>query len=216
MLDMDQFLKLYAMEFFLKHWDGYADNTNNTYLYNDVTAVAAPGVGNVKFKMIPWGIDQTLQPDRPFKLGRDGLIAQLVRNDDARRKQLIDQIRAYRDTLFSREHPADGPETADRPNAGAAHGLRRAERRGGDRLGPPATAAGRIGRLHLRRVCPAPPSRSTSSSTTPARACTPATPSRFRRARPLRRTSRSTTSRCATTTTRRICGCSTTSGPESR
>ena len=62
MLDMDQFLKVYAMEFFLKHWDGYADNTNNTYIYNDVTAVAAPGVGNIKFKMIPWGIDQTSSP----------------------------------------------------------------------------------------------------------------------------------------------------------
>src|SRR6476619_1562542 len=103
-LDMDQLLKIYAMEFFLKHWDGYADNTNNTYICNDVTAVAAPGVGNIKFKMIPWGIDQTLQPDRPFKLGRDGIIAQLVRNDDARRKQLFDQIRVYRETLFSREH----------------------------------------------------------------------------------------------------------------
>ena len=102
-LDLDQFIKLYAMEFFLKHWDGYADNTNNTYIYNDVTAVAAPGVGNVKFKLIPWGIDQTFQPDRPFKLGRDGLIAKLVRNDAARRKQLIDQIRTYRETVFSRE-----------------------------------------------------------------------------------------------------------------
>src|SRR5258707_2115380 len=104
MLDMDQYLKVYAMEFFLKHWDGYADNTNNTYVYNDVSAVAAPGVGNVKFKMIPWGIDQTLQSDRPFKLGRDGLIAQLVRNDDTRRQQLFDPIRAYRETLFSREN----------------------------------------------------------------------------------------------------------------
>ena len=104
MLDMEQFLKFYAMEFFLKHWDGYADNTNNTYIYNDVTAVAAPGVGNIKFKMIPWGIDQTLQPDRPFRLGRDGVIAQLVLNDDSRRQQLFDQIRVYRETLFSREH----------------------------------------------------------------------------------------------------------------
>ena len=103
-LDTDQFLKLYAMEFFLKQWDGYADNTNNTYIYNDVTAVAAPGVGNIKFKFIPWGIDQTYQPDRPFKLGRDGVIAQLVRNDDARRKQLMDQIRVYRETVFSREN----------------------------------------------------------------------------------------------------------------
>jgi hypothetical protein len=104
MIDMEQFLKLYAMEFFFKHWDGYAGNTNNTYIYNDVTAVATPGVGNVKFKMIPWGIDQTLQTGRPFKLGSQGLIAQLVRNDDARRKQLMDQIRAYRETVFSREN----------------------------------------------------------------------------------------------------------------
>lgn len=104
MLDMEQFLKIYAMEFFFKHWDGYAGNTNNTYIYDDVAAVATPGIGNVKFKMIPWGIDQILQPGRPFKLGSDGLIAQFVREDDARRKLLMDQIRLYRETLFSREN----------------------------------------------------------------------------------------------------------------
>ena len=49
MLHLDQFIKLYAMEFFLKHWDGYTGNTNNTYIYNDVKAVAAPGVNDVKF-----------------------------------------------------------------------------------------------------------------------------------------------------------------------
>ena len=58
---------------------------------------------NVKFKMIPWGIDQTLQPTRHFKLDTSGLIAKLVRNDTARRAQVIDQIRTYRDTVFSRE-----------------------------------------------------------------------------------------------------------------
>jgi hypothetical protein len=103
MLDLDHFIKLYAMEFFLKHWDGYANNTNNTYLYNDVAAVEAPGVSDVKFKMIPWGIDQTLQPDRPFKLARGGLIAKLVREDATRRKQLINQIGTFRDAVFGRE-----------------------------------------------------------------------------------------------------------------
>jgi hypothetical protein len=103
MLDLEQFIKLHAMEFYLKHWDGYADNTNNTYIYNDVTAVEMPGVDNVKFKLIPWGIDQTFQPDRPFKLGREGLIGKLVRKDAARRKQLIDQVGTYRATIFSRE-----------------------------------------------------------------------------------------------------------------
>ncbi len=43
MFDLEQFIRLYAMEFFLKHWDGYSNNTNNTYVYNDVTAVEAPG-----------------------------------------------------------------------------------------------------------------------------------------------------------------------------
>ncbi|MCW2512728.1 MAG: spore coat protein CotH [Mycobacterium sp.] len=103
MLDLDHFIKLYAMEFFLKHWDGYANNTNNTYIYNDVVAVEAPGPTDVRFKMIPWGIDQTLQPDRPFKLARGGLIAKLVRDDATRRKQLIDQIGAFRASVFGRK-----------------------------------------------------------------------------------------------------------------
>ena len=103
MVDIDQFVKFYAMDFFLKHWDGYAGNTNNTYVYNDVDAVEAPGVADIRFKMIPWGIDQTLQPGRRFKLEDEGVIANLVRGDDARRAQLIDQIREYRDTIFNRE-----------------------------------------------------------------------------------------------------------------
>src|SRR5258708_4492184 len=102
-VDLEHFIKLDAMEFYLKHWDGYADNTNNTYIYNDLTAVETPGVDNVNFKLIPWGIDQTFEPDKPFRLGRKGLIGKLVRNDAARRKQLIDQVRTYRETIFARE-----------------------------------------------------------------------------------------------------------------
>lgn len=102
MLDLNHFIKIYAMEFFLKHWDGYAENTNNTYVYNDVNAVVAPGVNNVKFKMIPWGIDQIFQPWRHFKMASSGLIANLVRNDASRFAQLINQIRNYRQTVFSR------------------------------------------------------------------------------------------------------------------
>ena len=102
-LDLDQFIKLYAMEFLLKHWDGYSDNTNNTYLYNDINAVASPGPGNVRFKMIPWGIDQILKPQHSFKLSTNGLIAKLVRDDATRRTQLINQIQTYRDSIFARE-----------------------------------------------------------------------------------------------------------------
>jgi len=150
-------------------------------------------VGNIKFKMIPWGIDQTLQPDRPFKLGRDGIIAQLVRNDDTRRKQLFDQIRTYRETLFSREHQ----QTVLKPLIDQMQALVVG-------FGVPSAAAeidsvrsnsGWPNRPDTsQQVCPVPPTRSTSSSTTPAPVCMRAIPSRFRRAYPLQRTSRSTTS----------------------
>ncbi len=101
--DLDQFVKLYAMEFFLKHWDGYSRNTNNTYVYNDKAAVAAPGVGDIRFKLIPWGLDQTLQPARHFRLDTAGLLAKLVRDDPGRRAQLIGQIRAYRESVFGHQ-----------------------------------------------------------------------------------------------------------------
>ncbi|MBN3457190.1 CotH kinase family protein [Mycobacterium sp. DSM 3803] len=101
--DLEQFIRVYAMEFFLKHWDGYSNNTNNTYVYNDVAAVENPAVDNVKFKLIPWGIDQTLRTDHRFKLGDTGLVARLVRNDPGRRAQLIEQIRTYRREIFGRE-----------------------------------------------------------------------------------------------------------------
>ena len=103
MLDLDHFIKVYAMEFFLKHWDGYAGRANNTYIYNDVEAVAAPGVDDVKFKVIPWGIDQTFQSKTYFKMGSGGLVAKLVRDDAERLAQLIDQIGTYRETVFSRD-----------------------------------------------------------------------------------------------------------------
>jgi CotH kinase protein len=103
MLDLDHFIRVYAMEFFLKHWDGYAGRANNTYLYNDVNAVAVPGVNDIKFKLIPWGIDQTFQSKNHFEMGSGGLVAKLVRDDVDRLAQLIEQIGTYRDTVFSRE-----------------------------------------------------------------------------------------------------------------
>lgn len=98
--DLDHFAGIYAMEFFLKHWDGYSRNTNNTYVYNDVDAVAQPGVGDIRFKLIPWGLDQTLQPTRHFRLDTAGLLAKLVRDDAGQRAQVLDRIRRYRDTVF--------------------------------------------------------------------------------------------------------------------
>jgi len=62
MLDLDQFIRIHAMEFLSEALDGYSHNTNNTYIYNDVTAIETPGVDNVKFKLIPWA---SIRPSGP-------------------------------------------------------------------------------------------------------------------------------------------------------
>jgi len=53
-LDVDQFLTYWAMEMVLNHWDGYANDKNNFFVYADPTS------GQLQF--IPWGVDATFQP----------------------------------------------------------------------------------------------------------------------------------------------------------
>ena len=53
LLDIDRFIRGYAIDALTYHWDGYAYNTNNHYIYDD------PGSG--KFVFIPHGMDQLFQ-----------------------------------------------------------------------------------------------------------------------------------------------------------
>ena len=49
-VDLDAFLTHWAMEALVNHWDGYAGNRNNYYLYRDLDG---------PFTFIPWGADAT-------------------------------------------------------------------------------------------------------------------------------------------------------------
>ena len=51
LVDLDQFLTFWAVEVLLGHWDGYAGNRNNYFIYR------APGQS---FAFIPWGADQVM------------------------------------------------------------------------------------------------------------------------------------------------------------
>ncbi len=73
-VDEDAFLRLWAMEIMLKHWDGYAKGKNNTYVYNDIASPASSDAG-VNFKFVPSGIDQILQPWRNHELYAVGILA---------------------------------------------------------------------------------------------------------------------------------------------
>lgn len=48
--DLKEMTLDWATENYVGHWDGYATNTNNYYLHSDATG---------KFRMFPWGTDQT-------------------------------------------------------------------------------------------------------------------------------------------------------------
>jgi CotH kinase protein len=55
LLDLDGFVRFWAVEKVLEHWDGYANNTNNFFLYHD------PATSKLVFA--PSGTDQITVPD---------------------------------------------------------------------------------------------------------------------------------------------------------
>jgi hypothetical protein len=57
-LDLDAFRTFWALETLLGHWDGYAGNTNNFYVYHD------PSRDRIVF--LPWGTDGAFQWQNPF------------------------------------------------------------------------------------------------------------------------------------------------------
>ena len=130
------------------------------YLYNDVNAVAVPGENDVKFKMIPWGIDQTLQPRSRFELApRRDRSRSFVRNDAARRAQVIDQIRDLPGHRVQPRDPTDRAEADARSDAGVDRRIRCAQCRIGDCGSAAAITADGIGRRrgHGRRPHPRSP-----------------------------------------------------------
>lgn len=67
-LDVDAFFTYWAMEGLIGHWDGYAGNTNNFFVYHHP--------GNDRFYFIPWGVDDILGQGNP--LVGEGPVAPLV------------------------------------------------------------------------------------------------------------------------------------------
>lgn len=61
--DLDDFYTFWATEVLIAHWDGYAGNRNNTYIYAD----PADGL----FRFIPWGLDSAFLDPQAF-IGGEG------------------------------------------------------------------------------------------------------------------------------------------------
>jgi len=67
-LVLDEFLTYWTAEALVGHWDGYASNRNNHYMYVN----PADGV----FHFIPWGTDDTFGRGNPFQF--EGVVAPLL------------------------------------------------------------------------------------------------------------------------------------------
>jgi hypothetical protein len=61
LVDIDDFLRFWAAEGLIGHWDGYADDQNNYWFYVD------PLDGLIRF--IPWGTDDTFGQGNPLRGG---------------------------------------------------------------------------------------------------------------------------------------------------
>lgn len=91
-MDLEEFFSFWAVETMTSHWDGYAGNNNNFFVYGD------PTTGRMMF--LPWGADQLFGPGYPLDPGltRSVLTERLFLHDPTRARYLtrygaiLDQI----------------------------------------------------------------------------------------------------------------------------
>ena len=101
-IDIDRFLTFWAVEVLIGHWDGYAGNRNNFYVYRELDA---------PFVFIPWGADQVFTSiDGPFddfvsppSVTAHGAIAHRLYRDDAMRAAYVARLKQLLDTVWSEE-----------------------------------------------------------------------------------------------------------------
>ncbi len=69
-IDVDQFTTFWAMEVLTAHWDGYAGNTNNFFVYDDPTSG--------RFQFMPWGTDGAMHRPGDFGMGSSTLVTSVL------------------------------------------------------------------------------------------------------------------------------------------
>ena len=105
-VDLDRFLTFWAVEVLIGHWDGYAGNRNNFYIYRE------PGA---PFVFMPWGTDQVFTAtDGPFddfvsppSVTAHGAIPHRLYRDDAMRAAYVARLKELLDAVWNEEELLD-------------------------------------------------------------------------------------------------------------
>lgn len=95
-VDVEKFLTFWAMETLIEHGDGYANNTNNFFVYRE------PASG--RFHFIPWGVDGVaattrVDPDARYVMA-DGLLARRLYLLPATRARYLAKLQSLLDTTW--------------------------------------------------------------------------------------------------------------------
>jgi len=89
-IDLDQFITFWATEVLVSHWDGYAGNTNNFFVYRAAT-------GDTRLRFIPWGVDGTFIGDAPAFFATGALAERLLRHPVGRARYIAEVTRLLAD-----------------------------------------------------------------------------------------------------------------------
>ena len=101
-VDLDQFLSFWTIEVMIGHWDGYAGNRNNYFVYRE------PGR---PFVFIPWGVDQVFETiDSPFdsfvsppSVAAHGIISHRLYQNENMRAEYFNRMNRLLDTVWNEE-----------------------------------------------------------------------------------------------------------------
>lgn len=113
-MDLEAFYRFWAAEVLVAHWDGYAGNTNNYWLYEDPAQD-----GRIVF--LPWGPDATFEGNRLFFEGAEAPAAVMATGILTRRLYLHPEgRRRYLETLEGLLDAFDAPAWQARASEMAA------------------------------------------------------------------------------------------------
>lgn len=102
-IDLDRFYTYWAMEVITNHWDGYANNRNNFFVYHDPTTD--------KLDFIPWGPDGAMQSGAtfgnlgsttgPIAVAANGMLSNRLFAIAATRQKFLDRQRELLSTAWN-------------------------------------------------------------------------------------------------------------------
>lgn len=96
---IDEFLRFWAMDILLKHWDGYTQGRNNTFVYNDQPWSSTP-----RFRFAHWGIDQILQGKKSWRIYNNAVVTKVLAANAKNSIALESYLTALSNTVFSSDN----------------------------------------------------------------------------------------------------------------